>query len=449
MENTEIRENKMGIMPINKLLITMSLPIIFSMIIQALYNVVDSIFVSRISENALTAISLAFPFQNLMIAVASGTCVGVNALLSRSLGAKKYDEANKSANVGLFLMIMSTLAFVIIGLLLSRQFFVWQTDIAEIIDGGEIYLKICTVFSFGIFGQFIFERLLLATGKTIYPMISQLIGAVTNIIFDPIMIFGLFGFPELGIAGAAVATVLGQIVAMIVGLIFNIRFNKEIKLKLKDIRPIPAQVMEIYRVGIPSILMLSIGSVMTFCFNKILISFTATAAAVFGVYFKLQSFIFMPIFGLNNGMVPIVAYNYGARSRERVVKTIKLSIIYATLIMAIGFLMFQFAPKVLLGMFNASDDMLTIGTVALRTISYSFLLAGFCIVSGSVFQALGNGIYSLIVSILRQLVILIPVAYTMSLFGKLNLVWLAFPIAEIMSTTASIYFLKRLLKERF
>ncbi|MBQ7901823.1 MAG: MATE family efflux transporter, partial [Clostridia bacterium] len=442
-------ENKMGVMPINKLLITMSLPVIFSMLIQALYNVVDSIFVARISENALTAVSLAFPFQNLMIAVASGTCVGVNAILSRSLGQKDYDAVNKSANVGIFLNFASYVVFMLLGLFGSELFFTLQTDIPEIVQGGTVYLKICTAFSFGMFGQFVFERLLLSTGKTVYNMISQLVGAVINIILDPILIFGMFGLPEMGIAGAAAATVIGQIIAMFVAMMLNHHYNHYVKIKLSEIRPQKEYVKAIYAVGVPSILMMSIGSVMTFCLNKILIAFTATATAVFGVYFKLQSFVFMPVFGLNNGMVPIVAYNYGARSKDRVMQTVKLAVMYAVAVMLIGFALFQIIPGVMLSLFNASADMLSIGIPALRTISYSFLFAGFCIVCGSVFQALGNGVYSLVVSVLRQLVVLLPVAYLLSLTGNLNAVWLSFPIAELMSVAASAFFLRRVIREKF
>lgn len=439
----------MGVMPINKLLITMSLPIMVSMLVQALYNIVDSIFVSMINENALTAVSLAFPFQNLMIAVASGTGVGINAMLSRCLGAKEHDRANKCANVGVFLSIISYIVFFFIGMIASKPFFTVQTDIAEIVDYGTVYLKICTMVSFGIFGQILFERLLLSTGKTVFSMISQLSGAVINIILDPIFIFGWMGVPAMGVAGAAVATVIGQIAAMLIGLMLNIRYNHEIKLRLKDIRPDKEYVKEIYKVGAPSIIMMSIGSAMTFCLNKILIGFTATATAVFGVYFKLQSFIFMPVFGLNNGMVPVVAYNYGAKNRERVMSTIKLSVVYAVALMLIGFAIFQLLPDKLLALFNASEHMLEIGIPALRTISYSFLFAGFCIVSGSVFQALGNGVYTLIISVMRQLVVLVPSAYLLSLSGDLDKVWLAFPLAEVACMIATIVLLKKIIKEKF
>jgi len=444
-----MKENKMGTMPINKLLISMSLPIMISMLVQALYNIVDSIFVSYVSEEALTAVSLAFPFQNLMIAVGSGTGVGINALLSRNLGEKNYESANRAANTGVFLSIMGYILFAVIGAFSAKAFFQFQTNDSEIVNGGYTYLIICTTFSFGIFGQILFERLLLSTGKTIFSMTSQLTGAIINIILDPIMIFGIGPIPAMGIAGAACATVIGQICAMLVGLTLNLKFNKEIKLGKNILKPHGKTALEIYKVGIPSILMMSIGSVMTFCLNKILISFTATATAVFGVYFKLQSFIFMPVFGLNNGMVPIVAYNYGARNKPRVMKTVKMSVIYATSFMIVGFLIFQIIPKVLLGMFNASPEMLSLGVPALRTISYSFLLAGFCIICGSVFQALGNGMYSLIVSVARQLVVLIPAAYLLSLSGNVDNVWWSFPIAELMSLAMSTYFLRAILKDKF
>ena len=371
-----VKENKMGTMPINKLLIAMSIPMIISMLVQALYNVVDSIFVSQISENALTSVSLAFPVQNFMIAFGVGTGVGINALLSRSLGEKKFEEANKAANNGVFLAVMSYLLFLVLGILFSKSFFQWQTDIKEIVDGGYRYLIICTTCSFGMYGQIVFEKLMQSTGKTFYSMLTQITGAVINIILDPILIFGLFGFPKLGITGAAMATVIGQICGMTVGIYLNKVKNKEIEVKVKGFRPNLKTIKEIYSVGIPSIIMGSIGSVMTFSMNKILLVFTSTATAVFGVYFKLQSFIFMPVFGLNNGMVPIISYNYGARHKDRLMQTVKISIIYAVLIMILGLLIFQFFPKQLLSLFSASEEMINIGVPALRTISISFLFAG-------------------------------------------------------------------------
>lgn len=446
-EANVVKENKMGTMPINKLLISMSLPMIISMLVQALYNVVDSIFVSKISENALTAVSLAFPVQNFMIAVGVGTGVGINALLSRSLGEKKFEEANRAANNGIFLAVLSYFLFFIIGILFSKSFFQWQTDIKEIVDGGYTYLIICTTCSFGLYGQLVFEKLMQSTGKTLYSMMTQLTGAIINIILDPILIFGLFGFPKMGIAGAAIATVIGQTSGMSLGIYLNSTKNKEIQVKIKGFRPNLKTIKDIYSVGIPSIIMSSIGSVMTFGINKILLVFTSTATAVFGVYFKLQSFIFMPIFGINNGMVPIISYNYGAKHKDRLMETVKISIIYAIVIMIIGLCIFQIFTKELLGLFSASEEMINIGIPALRIISISFLFAGYCIVVGSMFQALGNGVMSLIVSIGRQLVVLLPVAYLLSKTNNLNAVWWAFPIAELASVFLSIIGFKYVYKK--
>ena len=438
------KENKMGVMPVNKLLLSMSLPIMISMLVQALYNIVDSIFVAKISENALTAVSLAFPIQSLMIATATGTGVGVNAILSKSLGEKNFEKANRTAVNGVFLAVMSYILFVIIGLTVTMPFYRSQTSDAEILAYGKQYLTIVCVASIGLFAQIIFERLLQSTGKSIYTMITQGTGAIINIILDPILIFGLLGFPAMGVTGAAVATVAGQIVGGIMGVVINEKVNHEIKLIWKGFRPSLQMIGAIYRVGVPSIIMQAIGSLMTYGMNLILISFTSTATAVFGVYFKLQSFIFMPIFGLNNGMIPIVAYNYGAGKKERLIKTVKLSVAYAMAVMVIGFLIFQTLPQVLLQWFNASDRMMEIGVPALRIISISFLLAGFCIICGSVFQALGNGVYSMVVSIARQLVVLLPVAFLLSKLGNVNYVWWAFPIAELMSLALSTFFLFRI-----
>lgn len=441
IEKTGQPENKMGVMPVPKLLISMALPMMIAMLVQALYNVVDSIFVSQLGENALTAVSLAFPIQNLMIAVATGTGVGVNALLSKSLGEKNFDQVNKAASNAVFIYICSYLAFLIFGLVGVRVFFTTQTDIPEIIEYGVDYLQICSIASFGIFLEICFERLLQSTGKTFYTMIVQGIGAVMNIILDPIFIFGLLGAPKMGVAGAAVATVLGQIAGMLVGIFFNTTRNPEIHLSLKRFRPDWFTIKRIYAVGVPSIVMASISSVMTFGMNKILLAFSSTATAAFGVYFKLQSFIFMPVFGLNNGMVPIISFNYGARNKTRIIQTIKLSIAYAMLIMMVGFGIFQLFSDRLLAMFNASPDLLAIGVPALRIISVSFLFAGFCIVAGSVFQSMGNGVHSLIVSVARQLVVLLPVAFMLSLTGDLEAVWWSFPIAEVASVILSGIFL--------
>lgn len=438
------KENKMGSMPVNKLLISMSLPMMISMLVQALYNIVDSIFVSRINENALTAVSMAFPIQSLMIAIGAGTGVGVNALLSRSLGEKDYEKADKTAANGVFLFVLSYLLFLVVGLVVVTPFYLSQTADAQIIDYGKQYLTIICCCSFGMYMQFVFERLLQSTGKTVYTMITQGTGAIINIVLDPIFIFGYFGIPRMGVAGAAVATVAGQIIAGIMGIIINEKKNTDIKLRIKGFIPDGKIIGQIYKVGIPSIIMQAIGSVMTYGMNRILIVFNSTAVAVFGVYFKLQSFIFMPVFGLNNGMVPIIAYNYGAGKRTRLVKTLKYSIVYAVALMAVGFLAFQIFPAPLFALFDASETMLAIGVPALRTISFSFLFAGFCIVCGSLFQALGNGVYSMIVSIARQLFVLLPAAYLLSLAGNVNYVWLAFPIAEFVSLALTVFFLIRI-----
>ncbi len=433
-----VQENKMGVMPVNRLLISMSVPVMLSMLVQALYNIVDSVYVSRISENALNAVGLAFPVQNLMIAVATGTGVGINALLSKSLGQKNFERANLAASNGIFLALCSYVAFALIGGLFARPFFLLQTDVAEIVDGGTAYVLICTIGSFGIFLQIAFERLLQSTGKTIYTMATQMLGALINIVFDPIFIFGL----HMGVAGAAAATIMGQIIACFVSLYLNVKKNTEISIRFRGFRPDAATIKRIYAVGLPSIAMASIGSVMTFGLNKILISFTTTATAVFNVYFKLQSFVFMPIFGMNSGMVPIVAYNFGAKKPDRMVKTIKLGILYATCIMLAGVAVFQTCAGLLLSIFDASENMLSIGIPALRIISIHFIFAGFAIVSSSTFQALGHGVLSLIISLVRQLFVLLPAAWLLSLSGRLELIWFAFPIAEAVSLAMCIVFLR-------
>ncbi len=433
----------MGTMPVNKLLISMSLPIMISMLVQALYNIVDSIFVAQLSENALTAVSLAFPMQSLMIAAATGIGVGINALLSRSLGEKAFDRANRAAINGIFVELAACVIFMILGLTITQTFYEVQVGKGEITDLGVEYLSIVTVFSLGIFMQIACERLLQATGKTVYTMCTQGLGAIINIIFDPILIFGLCGAPKMGIAGAAVATVLGQFVAAILALILNIKKNREIHITLKGFRPDGHIIRTILAVGIPSIIMQAIGSVMVFCFNKILNGFSSTAVAVFGVYFKLNSFVFMPVFGLNNGMVPIIAYNYGAHSRERMTKTIKYSVCYAVAIMIIGLAVIQIFPDKLLELFNASETMMSMGITALRIISLSFCFAGVCIVFSSVFQALGKGVISMLVSFVRQLVILLPAAYLLSLLGDVNLVWWSFIIAEVITVVFSSFMYMR------
>ena len=448
MPQSNVQENKMGVLPVPKLLFQMSLPMILSMLVQALYNIVDSIFVAQINENALTAVSLVFPVQNLLIAIAVGTGVGVNSVLSRSLGAKEFRTANACAQHGIFLAFISGILFAIAGNLLAVPFFNIQTSDVQIKEYGVTYMTIISTLCVAVYLQVMFERLLQSTGRTFFPMISQGVGAIINIIMDPILIFGLLGFPKLGVAGAAIATVFGQACACVLGLFFNIKVNKDISIDMRHFRPDKKIIASIYEVGIPSIVMQAIGSLMTFGMNKILIQFTSTATAVFGVYFKLNSFIFMPVFGLNNGMVPIVAYNYGARNKKRITQTIHLSIISAVVIMLCGLALFMIFPENLLRMFNASDAMLEIGVPALRIICLSFIFAGFCIVVGSVFQALGNGIYSLIVSAARQLLVILPVAAFLAKVGGLSAVWWAIPIAEIASVTFSSYFYRKIYKEK-
>ena len=441
------KENKMGTMPVKRLIISMSLPMMISMLVQALYNVVDSIFVSQIGEEALTAVTLAFPMQNLMIAVGSGTGVGINALLSRSLGERKFEKSDSAANNGLLLTFANYIIFLLIGLFFAKNFIASQTTNDTIIAYGNTYLKLVCCLSVGIFFQMTFERLLQSTGKTIYSMISQASGAIINIIFDPLFIFGIGPFPKLGVAGAAYATILGQLVGATIGLICNLRYNKEISFSWQKILiPDKKTISEIYYVGIPSILMISIGSAMTYLMNLILGSFSNTATAVFGVYFKLQSFFFMPVFGLNNGLIPVLAYNYGARNKKRITESLVFSMILAVTIMAIGTATFLAIPKTLLQLFNASGDMISIGIPALRTISLSFPIAGACIVMGSIFQAFSKSIYSLIVSVGRQLVVLIPAAWLLSKTGVLSSVWFAFPIAEIASFILSVTLFTKLFK---
>lgn len=445
MEMNQRKENKMGIMPVKKLIINMSVPMMISMLVQALYNIVDSIFVAQISEGALTAVTLAFPLQNLMIAVGSGTGVGINALLSKSLGEKKFDKSDAAANTGLFLTAMNFVIFLILGLTVTEPFLRTQTSNPSIIAYGDQYLGIVLTMSFGLFFQLTFERLLQSTGLTVYSMISQATGAVINIVFDPIMIFGLLGFPKLGVAGAAYATVLGQCVAALIGLVLNIRFNTEIHFSLRAVlHPVREVIGRIYYVGVPSILMMSIGSVMTYLMNLILVTFSTTATAVFGVYFKLQSFFFMPVFGLNNGLIPVLAYNYGARHKERIDEALRFALILAICIMSVGTITFELIPGRLLDMFNASDAMKGMGIYALRIIALHFPIAACGIIMGSIFQAFSQSFYSLIVSLGRQLVVLIPVAKLLAMTGNVNNVWWCFLIAEFVSFALSLTFFRRL-----
>ena len=437
-------ENKMGVMPVGRLLTTMSVPMMISMLVQALYNIVDSMFVARVSENALTALSMAFPIQNLMIAVATGLGVGLNAVLSRALGAKDEKNVARAASSGLLLMLISTLIFMLGGMTIVRLFFEAQTDITEIIEYGVSYTRIVMIGCLGLFFQILFERMLQSTGRTVMTMISQGLGAIINIILDPIMIFGLLGMPKMGVAGAALATIIGQWVAAVVGLFMNLRLNPEVPLGPRHFQIHGSTFRRILAIGIPSVIMQSIGSVMTFCMNQILIAFSSTAVAVFGVYFKLQSFIFMPVFGLNNGTVPIIAYNYGARKPDRMRLTIKYGVSAAVVIMAVGTLIFHLFSNQLLMIFDASSEMIRIGVPALRIISLSFPIAGFCIGWSSVFQALGYSIYSMITSLVRQLFVLIPCAFLIGkLTGNVTMVWWAFAVAELFSLLLTIFYYRR------
>lgn len=435
-------ENKMGVMPVSRLIITMSLPAMLSMLVQALYSLVDSMYVSRISENAFAALSMAYPAQHLMIAVMVGTGVGINALLSRSLGEKNQERADRAAGTGMFLAVVNSVLFAVLGILLSRFYFETQTDIGEITELGTEYLRIVTVCSFGMAAQVTFERLLQSTGKMFLSMITQSFGAVLNMILDPILIFGWFGLPAMGVRGAAIATVISQCTAAVLALIFNIAMNRDIKLKIREIRPRAEIIRRILAVGIPTAVMMSIGSAMIYGLNRILITFTPAAIAVFGAYFRLEHFVFMPVFGLTTSLVPIIAYNYGAGRKSRVLQAIKLSILYATAVMIIGFTPFQLIPAQLLWLFNPSAAMLEIGVPAFRIISISFIFAGFCVVSGSVFQALGSGLPGMLESLARQLIVLLPLAYVLSARGGLGAVWWAYPLAEIVSVVMSIGFMR-------
>ena len=437
----------MGTMPVGRLLFSMAVPMMVSMLFQALYNVVDSIFVAKLSQDAMNAVSLAFPLQTLCIAFSGGTGVGMNALLSRSLGEKNQAGADRAANVGLFLTLCNFVLFALIGWTLAGPFFRFQTDNPQIIAYGRDYVTVCIGCSIGLFFQMYNERLLQSTGRTNLSMITQIAGAATNIVLDPILIFGLLGFPKMGIAGAAWATVIGQCLGAVVAVILNHCKNPEIHLRLRHIRPSGKLMGEITAISIPSIIMSCISSLTCFVMNLILITFSSTAVAVFGVYFKLQSFVFMPVFGLNNGMVPIIAYNYGAQKPERIHKTIRLGMVYAVAIMVIGLLVFQLIPKELLLMFDASDAMLEIGAPALRIMSLAFIFAGISIVAGSSCQAFGYSVYSMFISIARQIVVLIPAAYLLSLSGVLRSIWFAFPIAEVASLILSLFFLRTTLKK--
>ncbi len=446
MENA--KQNKMGTAPIFPLIVSMSLPAMFSMLIQAMYNIVDSIFVARVGDNALTAVSLAFPIQTLIIAVAVGTGVGLNSLISRRLGEQNYEAANSAASHGPFLGICSWLVFAVFGLFFSRTFFEAFTETAQVIEMGTQYISIVTIFSFGSFVQINFEKILQATGNMFYPMLFQLVGAVTNIILDPILIFGYFGFPKMGVAGAAVATVAGQILAMVFSVYVAFRKNHAVTIQIKGFRPQKAVIQEIYAVGLPSIVMQSIGSVLVMGLNAILITFSEIAVSVLGVYYKLQSFVFMPVFGLNQGLMPIMGFNYGAGNKKRLLDALKIGVLIAATILLVGMLLFLFFPAQLLGIFNDSAEMLRIGVPALRIISTSFVFAAVSIIFSTLFQAIGRGVNSLLISVLRQLFVILPVAYLMANLFGLEMVWYAFPIAEVVSVAVSILLFIRVYKAR-
>ena len=443
-----IQENKMGTMPVGKLLANMALPMALSMLVQALYNVVDSIYVSQISDSAVTALSLAFPIQNLQIGFAVGVGVGVNSLLSKSLGERNQEAVNKTAGNGLVMMAIVTALFMLFGIFGVRPYYTMQSDVAATVEGGIAYTRICCLFVAGSFLQILCERLLQSTGRTVYSMITQSVGAIANIVLDPVFIFGWFGLPAMGIAGAAVATVIGQWLGAFTGLYFNLRRNPDVQFARRYIRLDREIAGTILTVGVPAMIMNGIGSIMTFGMNQILQGFSETATAVFGIYFKLQSFFFMPVFGLNGATISIVAYNYGARKPERITKALKLAAGSALTLMLIGLLVFQVFPDVLLDMFNPTEAFLQIGRVCLRTISWSFPIAALGIVLSASFQALGNGVYAAITSLCRQLVVLLPVAYLMSLTGNVNLVWLAFPIAEVFSGALNIALYLRIYQKR-
>ncbi len=439
-------ENKMGTMPINKLIINMSLPLITSMFVQAFYNIVDSLFVARINEDALTAVSMSFPAQNLMISAGVGVGVGITALIARYLGAHDEKGITRVVHNGIFLGILNSILFALFGIFLAKFYFEFQKASGIIETYGIQYLSICSIFAFSIIMEITFERMLIASGKTIYTMITQSTGAIINIIFDPILIFGLFGFPKMGIVGAAVATIFGQTVAMFMALYFNVAKNHEVRISIKKFAVDFKTIINIYEIGFPSIVMQSAASFMIFQLNNLLASFSTTATAVLGVYFKLQSFVILPVFGLNNSVISIVSYNYGAGKIKRLLKTVKVANIYAFSIMLAGFVLCQILPSQILKIFDASDNMLAIGVPALRIISFSFLIAPFSIVSSGTFQALGKGTFSLIISLIRQLIVILPLSYLLSRVMGMKGVWVAFPIAEIVAGILTIIYLRKLYK---
>ena len=443
-----LNENKMGVMPVGKLLFTMALPLALSMMVQALYNIVDSVFVSQISDtnnDALTAVGLAFPVQNIMIGIASGIATGVGALLSRALGEKDFKQVNTIAMNGIFLTFLGMILTALFGIFFAEPFMRSQTNDAAVVEYGVTYIRIITIISFAIFGEVLLERLLQATGRTSYTLYTQGTGAVLNIILDPIFIFGWGPIPRMEVAGAAVATIIGQIVAFAMAVYFNLRKNKEVSFNFRGFKPNKHAIGRILGIGIPSVIMVAIGSLMYSCMNIVLKQFDTVrdglgkiGSTVFGAYYKLQSFIFMPIFGISNAVLAISSYNYGARKPKRILKTMRYGCYASTVIMGIGFVLFMFVPEMLLGFFNPSDEMLDVGVPAMRILSTPFLSAGICIIMGSVFQALDKSVYSMLNSICRQLLALIPAAYLLSLLGDINLVWLSYPIAEVVALTMTV-----------
>ena len=448
MEERELSQNKMGTARMFPLILSMAVPAMFSMLVQALYNIVDSYFVSQVSEKGLAAISLAFPIQNLLIAFGVGTAVGVTSLISRRLGQGRQDEADSAATHGILLSLCTYVLFALYGAFFTTPFFRMFESDPEIVQMGDTYISICCIFSFGLFVEISLEKILQATGNMIWPMIFQLVGAVSNIILDPILIFGMFGMPAMGVAGAAIATVGGQIIAMIFSIVVVVLREHAVRITFRGFRPHWRTVRDIYTVGLPAIVMQSIGTVMTMALNGILSAFSTAAYTVFGLYFKLQSFVFMPVFGLTQGLMPIMGYNYGARNKKRLLSALKQGCVIALIIMTLGLLVFLLFPAQLLGIFNASRELLEIGVPALRIFASCFLFAALGIVSSTLFQAVGRGVYSLIVSLMRQLVVLVPAAWVLArITGEVNAVWWAFPIAEVFSLIASIFLFLRLYRK--
>ena len=439
-------ENKLGTMSIPKLLFQVSFPIVVSMFIQSMYNLVDSYYIGKINEDAFTAISIAFPIQNIMIGIAVGTGVGMNSLISRYLGEKNYEKSNRTAETGLALAIIYGIILLILSRFLPRPFLSAQTTDENIIAYGIEYLQIVMGFSMGVFIQIFLERTLQSTGRSVFTMLTQLIGAVLNIILDPIFIFGYFGLPAMGVKGAAIATVMGQIIGALFGCFFEYKFNEEITIK-KPVLDLDI-VKGIYVVGVPSMITITIQSFTIYVLNKMLSEISTSAIAALGAYFKVQSFVFMPIFGVNNGLVPIVAYNYGAKNKARIIKAIRLAFITVTFMMIFVSAIIMIFPREILGIFSAGDKMLEIGIPMLRICALSYIFAGISIVGTAVFQAFGNGILTLFDSILRQIIVLLPVAYIAVKFFTVNEIWWGYVIAEFVSTLFVIYLMNTFVRKK-